>query len=557
MTDPLNTRPSGGQKILSSQIKPKPAKSYKPYKPFIKYDHVFYGKKWYTNMVQSSERKCKCLMDDYRQEDLKSHLVICYTKQYTADYVQHLYAVFDSYIEFYNYYNQFALKDCCFYEVVQFYQKPHFDVDMDSLTYIEHYSFDKPYHYDEFCQVGTLLIETVIKACMILMRPNILILEKDILMYTSHGKSKGRDKLSYHIIINHWCHLDEIEAGAFFEKVAHLTACLLNGRYVEWLDDSVYKSRQNFRLVGSHKYDTAPAELLNRTKKFESEFMYEGRIIKHEPDVFSIAVKLSDFSKSLITFTSGCQLLQSFKEYKNYVHYEYYITDQDLEEIKTLLHKEFKDQFMIRDVKSHKVFLKKKNPYYCSICQRVHLHENPVITVFHGTVKFDCRRNEDKRKLLLGYLSVKGIVDDIVEEVDEGPDDTGNFLLFGDYKVDLTNGEINPIIKEDKEVKENIQEVKIIKKEEKQVIDEETNVKEEIKHINPDISQKSSKTKMHNNRNIYGVNINSKKGPLNLDRNEPIIASVIPQIADLTLPQVADLTLPPSDIIQKLLSLKK
>ena len=119
----------GGCKVLSSNIQPKIKSKYTSYQPYIRYDHTFFGIKWYTNMV-SGQGKGKSLMDDYRSEDLKGHLVICYTKQYKIDYVQHLYAVFDSYIEFYNYYNQFALKDCCFYEVVQFYQKPHFDIDI-------------------------------------------------------------------------------------------------------------------------------------------------------------------------------------------------------------------------------------------------------------------------------------------------------------------------------------------------------------------------------------------------------------------------------------------
>src|SRR5688572_30083189 len=104
MTDLISM---GGQKILSSNIKPKPKTKYVPYKPYIRYDHVFFGKRWYTSLVPTSERKGKCLMDDYRQEDLKSHLVICYTKQYTLDYLAHLYAVFDSYIQFYDYYCKF------------------------------------------------------------------------------------------------------------------------------------------------------------------------------------------------------------------------------------------------------------------------------------------------------------------------------------------------------------------------------------------------------------------------------------------------------------------
>ncbi len=409
----LVTPSTNGQKIFSCNIRPK----------INNYD--FFGKQWYTHLVQPQKwygKKPKWLLEDYKQEDLKSHLVICYTQKYT-NYVQYLYAVFDSYVEFYPHYSKF--QDKSFYEVVQFIQKPHFDIDMDYITYMEHYSFDKPYHYEEFCKIGEILIETIIRACTIIMRPNVLNLNKDVLVYTSHGKSKGKDKLSYHIVINHWCHIDEVEAGAFFEKVYHLTSCLLNGRYVEWIDSRVYKSRQNFRLVGSHKCDN------DRVKIFNNEFMYFGEKIIHEPDHLNNK-ELNDFSKSLITFTSGCRLLQSFKEYKNYTPYDYDITEDDLKEIEVMLNKQFKNQFSVREVNKNKVQLKKKNPYYCPLCLRIHYHENPLVIVYESVVKFSCRRHEDNKKLLLGYLTKK-----IEEDVDDEP---CNFLSFGDYTIDMNTG---------------------------------------------------------------------------------------------------------------------
>lgn len=427
--------------LFNEEIKYPPIKNGKKVivttnkKETIKYKkkpYVLFGKVWYGKLV-GGDSDCKGLMDVYKSDDLVSHLVVCFTRL-NYHYVEYLYAYFDSYVEFYEYRKKFTQKQNCFYEIVNFNQKPHFDIDMKLKDIKDRYYYPgTEISVDLLKEVGNLLVETLIRGVMDMMKPNVLSLEKDVLIYTSHG----HDKLSYHIIIDHWCHHDHLEAKAFFDKVILYTSYLLNGRYVEFVDNSVYSSNQAFRMLGSHKYDN------NRTKIIQSNFLYRGDIIKHVYDKVYEKKEMQEMSllaKSLITFTAECNLLQAFYVQKNYKMLSYDITEQDLKEIEALLHLHFGTLFLIREVSYSRILLKRTKPSMCPICKRVHLHENPVVTIYKDEVQWSCRRIE-KVKFILGKLSVvKEDISEIIIPTDETQEDDFdcNVLSFGDFKVDLS-----------------------------------------------------------------------------------------------------------------------
>jgi hypothetical protein len=422
-------------KVFKSDLKPRSIKRYN------KQNTIVYNLKWYTPLIANGEKTG--LLNHYKLEDLISHLVVCFTRP-QKDYVQYLYYCFDSYIEFYHYQKKCKPQEMCFYEVVNFYQKPHFDIDIDlsDLNKV----IEEQNNLKKLNDVGELLIETIIKGCKVILEPNILDLEKDVLIYTSHGLSKNNtEKFSCHIIINHWCHHDHVEAKAFFDLVYQYCEGQLKGQYVQFIDASVYKTNQNFRIVGSHKHNDC------RVKVFQPHFKFNNDIINHSDlknnniniqnnnniDIKNNSDKQNcyNLSKSLITFTSGCVLLQTFYICKPIIPYSYYITEEDLEEIKVLLHQQFGQLFKIRDIVSYKVFLKRQKPSHCPLCLRTHFHENPVIFVYKGSVQWSCRRRDDKKTLLLGFLSKTEQKDYIILPEEEPTD---NLLIFGDYSIDLT-----------------------------------------------------------------------------------------------------------------------
>lgn len=406
----------------------------KPTKQYKKKPCVVHGVVWYGKLV-AGDRDCKGLMDMHNSDDLVGHLVICLTRLNTYNYLERLYAYFKSYVEFYEYRKKFTHKLNCFYEIVNFNQKPHFDIDMKLKDIKDRYYYSNAVvSVAVLVDVGDLLVQTLIRAIMDIMKPNVLSLEKDVLIYTSHG----HDKLSYHIIIDHWCHHDHLESKAFFDKVILYTSYLLNGRYTEFVDNSVYSTNQAFRLLGSHKYDN------NRVKIFQPSYYYRGELIKHVTDIVHEKKEMNEMQllkKSLITFTAECNLLQSFYVKKDYKMLSYDITEQDLKEINDMLNDHFGTIFTIREVSYSRILLKRTRPSMCPICKRVHLHENPVVTIYKDEVQWSCRR-VDKQKFILGKLSVvkEDISDVITSEVpeeDEEPFDS-NMLSFGDFNFDLS-----------------------------------------------------------------------------------------------------------------------
>ena len=418
MTDTVHFVSLGNENKTTTAALKKSVRS--PYR----FNPTILGQKWYKHLVPQGARRGGALFDDYKPQDTLSHMIVRYTKKYNATDATNLYAYFDSYIDFFDY--QKKIQDCSFYEIINGYQKPHFDIDMkmSDTDKMDHYFYNTQPTIDHLLVMGHTLISTIIKSCITLLEPYVLDLQNDILLFTSHGQKQ----LSYHIVIDHYCHLDNMEAKAFYQKVERLTSLMLNGKYVEFMDSSVYKTNQAFRLVGSHKVDD------KRVKVLQHQWSYNDEIITYN----NVSSPMEQFAKSLVCFTSGCQLLQSFKDEQLYnLPPVVDLDDKDLDEIQSMLHKEFKNMFKIRRVKNHKIYLLRQRAYYCTVCSRKHEHENPKLTIFNGCVKWDCQRNEDKRKIILGYLtSSKSLDNDI--QVEEENDDTGNFVSFGDQKIDLT-----------------------------------------------------------------------------------------------------------------------
>ena len=296
---------------------------------------------------------------------------------------------------------------------------------------------------------------------MEIMRPNILSLENDVLVYTSHGPSK----LSYHLIIDHWYHLDNIESKCFYDKVLRYCGFLLKGRYVEFIDASVYKTNQAFRILGSHKWDNM------RIKCHQTQYTYRQKIINYQITQSS-NLALVQLSKSLITFISDSKCLQSFNSYiyKNYkhYHYNYELTTKDIEEIKLLISKKFNDAFTIRKIIDNQILLNKIKNTYCPICNRIHQNENPVIMIINNMVQWSCRRSA--QRYILGVLSnIKSFTE---KEVEEDLELNESYFSFGDVKINLidTNEPIkntnDPIIKNntnDPIIKNNTNMIDILK----------------------------------------------------------------------------------------------
>lgn len=112
-----------------------------------------------------------------------------------------------------------------FYEVILGHQaqKPHFDLDVDLTTISTHgYSTEEIIASSE--DVKDCLLHCISE---ILLDYNVPYNRQiDLLIFPSHGPNKR----SYHIIIDGYCHSNNVEAKAFYDLVMES----LHIKYLQW-----------------------------------------------------------------------------------------------------------------------------------------------------------------------------------------------------------------------------------------------------------------------------------------------------------------------------------
>lgn len=255
---------------------------------------------------------------------------------------------------FYDYYKILDEENKCFYEVIrgEYYQKPYFDIDI-SLDE------DRTYRLHISETIIPLLIDSILNHYP-------MIHEEDILIFNSHGE----DKRSFHIVVDNWCVANNKQNKVFFSNVIKT----ISSDYHQFIDDKMYKSIQQFRVIGSHKWNKT------RVKKIDSSCKWKYKNEEHLVFFFS-----------LISSCSHCKMLPSeeIAERKTYNSLE----DFDKKDLLKIVNKILKDDFTILDINDTCISLLRLKPSFCSICNRIHEHENPYVYVKDDIVFFNCRRN--------------------------------------------------------------------------------------------------------------------------------------------------------------------
>ena len=308
-----------------------------------------------------------------------------------------LYTHFKSFLEYGIYQLKLPHHERCFYEIIlgESTQKPHFDVDIDNLI-------------TDGEAVKNNLIDSIIE---VLRERNVeLDLSKDILIYTSHGP----EKQSYHVIVNNHCHVNNVEAKAFYYKVMET----MIPEFVQWVDKAVYSPTQQFRIVGSRKIGS------DRVKVFQSVWLLssggsEQKITYEYPeppedDNHEFVMQLES---SIVGYTGNCRFLPPFEPKPEHVkHYDSEIDDVTPNEANEAINliglagnisvKDSRFPYKFMGINGPIVMLKRTKPSNCKICCRVHQHENPYLVVIgdERSVYFHCRRAPEGKKLYLGKL---------------------------------------------------------------------------------------------------------------------------------------------------------
>ena len=110
---------------------PTNASTFSPveYEPAKYSSYVFiHEKQWFRRLVQNDKK------DSLLDKCSGSNLIICCVTQYKDEGQSkdaHLFAGFESYIEFFHYSKKFTPAESNFFEVIRGVQKPHFDIDIN------------------------------------------------------------------------------------------------------------------------------------------------------------------------------------------------------------------------------------------------------------------------------------------------------------------------------------------------------------------------------------------------------------------------------------------
>lgn len=355
--------------------------------------------RWYKLLVKPKiPTKCLALFDC---ESVSSeNVLVCQELKYRN------FARFGGIHDLIKFTNKVKYSHNCLYEIIRsnFSHKWYADIDI----VLEGFATEKSkcvLHAEETIEV----VKEVKKALLALLP----ISEDDIMVASSNGEKKH----SYHIVVDRWCLANREEAKAIYSNVIDMIPV----KYRPALD-LLYKSLQQFRLYGSHKFES------ERVKVFRTDLSSWKPIATPVDDKH---LELLRFTSFLVGNISGCSYLPSFvseKEIRNFDKDENSLNKEDTEKVLNLFRARYKEHSAFTYLCYDKCFitLKRIRPSYCASCSRSHEHENPYLLVVgpEKCIYFDCRRGGlDTPKLYLGKLGAteEETTEEVIEEEEIKP----------------------------------------------------------------------------------------------------------------------------------------
>lgn len=256
--------------------------------------------------------------------------------------------IYKSYDDFYNRCCKKITNKACYYEVIRGdrIQKPHFDIDVSHKT--------MPKGGDALA-IGKSVMKQLI-ANIVRVMPDLD--TNRILLFSSSNDSV----FSYHVIIDGYYHVNNLQAHAFYCQVMKG----VDKTHTPYIDFKVYSSIQQFRILGFSKVGDT------RYKTHISEWTSDGYsgVCTDEDDYLV-------YMKSLITNCEGCEPMPTYevvvKKATCSIDYEY-LTDDAVEEAIEIVTDCFgKFPFVkYRMYGSGLVGMNRTHSSYCVQCDRVH-----------------------------------------------------------------------------------------------------------------------------------------------------------------------------------------
>lgn len=390
----------------------------------------------------------------FRTTDIKDgNIIVCQQLKFRQ------FAKFENHVELMKYQQKTEPFDNCFYEIMteKMKRKPYFDID------IKRYK-----NTVEEVENSKKMVEKIKENILKVLKESEADPKKaQILVYTSHTERK----LSYHIIVHGYYLKDHRECKNFFEAVSD--KCDYN--YQGYIDCSVYKTIQQLRILGSHKY-------FSRNNKVFSKSMSHNFKIPERYLRFPGGEKSYMMLTSLVSNTVDCEHLEGFEYVEPDIDYGRFIflpesdaerlkfldkmikdadseeeekpkageeldssvikknkkrivkiklpgkagaaDDEDLDEVLNIFYKKYpKEAFKFQKSLNYDgnliITFIRRRPTFCNICQRKHYNENPYVKVsgMNRDLYFHCRRDPKDRGEYFGSLGKVELNDVKVEDI--------------------------------------------------------------------------------------------------------------------------------------------
>src|SRR5579875_3588155 len=354
--------------------------------------YIYKNQSWYTKLVEN--------LDNMNFKDNK--FLVCWHRILDENSTIRLFSCFNSCVDFLNYIKDEDIENLSFFEIIMEnqLQKLYFDIDIKLEDFVQKVNQDIKQFKNELISI---LVDNII------LRYKQLSLDIDITKNILIFSSSSKDKKSYHVIVDGYCVTNNKENKKLYELVTSNIPL----KYRQFIDDSMFSTKQQFRLYLSQKPKSG------RKKRFKKKWKYHDKIINYDfginDDIDPKVLFSSLFQSSCVSVTTGCKVFTIENEEMDLKPRVDLAPVDNHKEILNML-KDSEYSYILNVYKFYQVInnyicLKRKMNAYCTICCRVHESENAYMMVINNNVYFVCRREPEKSLKILTLPSKVDIKD--------------------------------------------------------------------------------------------------------------------------------------------------
>ena len=279
---------------------------------------------------------------------------------------------------------------------------------------------------------------------------------RNLIILSSCGDKGTGYKFSWHIVIAGFVVANNRENKAFYKLVMDELNFNYKDNHKSLVDDNVYHSTQEFRMVGNHKRGS------DRALKICNGYWLDVRRIEGvSPENFQAVYDMNVFFDTLVSCTYDCvdmpAIIPPINIPRTFTANYNNATELELEEARNLfmkhpLSKVFEFTNYFSSERGGGVGFKRIKSYRCDCCGRIHDKNGMFLTVNDDIVNLFCQSNTSNPPIFIGNLrsvrSPTGEVGEIPEAEgdDDEPDDVsvdGDIqpnVIFGGLQLDAGEG---------------------------------------------------------------------------------------------------------------------